>query len=58
MPDSNQLVSVKMYDFNGKQIYSSSEYLKKIDVSNFASGTYILLLETEKGNLTKKVIKK
>lgn len=58
VPDSNTMVSIKMYDFNGKQVYNTSSLDRKIDISNFAIGTYILLLETEKGNLTKKVIKK
>ena len=57
IPDNNQLKGIKMFDYNGKQVLNTSESGKTIDISNFASGTYILLLETEKGNLTKKIIK-
>jgi hypothetical protein len=57
VPETNKLVGIKMYDFNGKEVLSSSKADSKLDISNFAMGAYILLLETEKGNLTKKIIK-
>ncbi|RIA08957.1 putative secreted protein (Por secretion system target) [Flavobacteriaceae bacterium MAR_2010_72] len=49
---------IKLIDLNGKVIktFEVDTNLNKIDVSNFAKGTYILQIKTDKGLLNKKII--
>ena len=57
LPNNNYLKSAIIYDLNGKEIFKTNNNLEKIDLSRFQSGTYLLLLETEKGNKSLKIIK-
>ncbi len=57
VPDTNKLIRIKIYDYNGKEVFNTSELSSSINISSYATGTYILLLETEKGSFTKKIIK-
>ncbi len=55
-----QIEKVEIYDLNGKQVLVDVNYLKNqhIDVSSLVTGFYFLKIETEKGVVTKKFIKK
>ena len=55
---SNTTESITLIDFTGKVVksFDVDTNLNKIDVSNFAKGTYILRVKTEKGVLNKKII--
>lgn len=48
--------SIRLFDIHGREVYSKSENLEAIDVSAYEAGIYFLNFETEKGNMTKKVI--
>ncbi|VAV85742.1 hypothetical protein MNBD_BACTEROID02-40 [hydrothermal vent metagenome] len=58
MSNGNQITKAILYDLNGKQVYQSTNQLEKINISSFSIGTYLLLLETKKGSISKKIIKK
>jgi hypothetical protein len=52
--------TVRVYDAQGKEIFSSQINAKNpfsISLGNFASGIYILQINTEKGNILKKIVK-
>ncbi|WP_456439806.1 T9SS type A sorting domain-containing protein [Psychroserpens sp.] len=57
MPNGNQITKTVIYDLNGKQVYQSTKHIEKINISNFSNGTYLLILETEKGRISKKILK-
>jgi Secretion system C-terminal sorting domain len=57
MSNGNQITKAILYDLNGKQVYQSTNQLEKINISSFSIGTYLLLLETKKGSISKKIIK-
>lgn len=53
----DNIITVKIYDLQGKLVYESSNTTTIIDVSSFASGLYIVQLQTETQAITKKFIK-
>ncbi len=57
IPNGNQITKAVIYDLNGKQVYKTNTHLEKINISNFSKGIYLLILETEKGSISKKIIK-
>lgn len=50
--------SISISTLDGKIINKISNDFKKIDISSFNSGIYLLIINTERGNLIKKIIKK
>ncbi len=54
---NNGFSNTKIYDLQGKLIYMKEMETLSIDVSNFNSGLYILKLQTENGEISKKFIK-
>ena len=48
---------IKVYDMIGKEVFTSSDNLRVLNLSHLDSGTYILLLETENQKATFKIIK-
>lgn len=52
-----QVSKVFIFDALGKEILKSSKDFSTIDVSKFSSGTYFLKINTDKGSVTKKIIK-
>jgi len=57
VPPSIELKSVAVYDLMGKQYQFNQSIDKVLDFSRMATGVYILEIETNMGNLTKKLIK-
>lgn len=55
---TEEIQNVSIYDLSGKMVLQKQPYNKQshIDLSNKASGTYILRIETEKGISTQKII--
>lgn len=53
---SINIESIRILDSQGKEILKNSKK-DKIDLSNIANGIYIAIFETEKGSITKKIIK-
>ncbi|MDO6596399.1 T9SS type A sorting domain-containing protein [Oceanihabitans sp. 2_MG-2023] len=51
----NTIKNIQLFDFLGKRILESSQ--SQIDLSSFNSGLYILKIQTDQGEITKKVIK-
>ncbi|TWO32036.1 T9SS type A sorting domain-containing protein [Seonamhaeicola sediminis] len=50
------LLKVEFYDILGKQAFIVTSELNRIDVSKLSKGIYLLKIETDKGNINKKVI--
>ena len=50
-------ISLKIYDVSGKQIkFESFDNTMDLDLSNYSSGTYILHLQTSKGQYSRNII--
>jgi len=49
--------SLQLYDVLGKQVLQELHNFEKIDVSSLKSGVYLVKIETDKGVITKKVVK-
>lgn len=49
---------VKLLDINGRTILETSENLSTLNVSNLPTGFYLLQIKTDKGSISKKIIKK
>jgi uncharacterized delta-60 repeat protein len=64
-PTSNQLSiltelslnKVTIFDFTGKILKTAIDGFDKIDVSDLSSGTYFIVLSTEKGSINKRFVK-
>lgn len=52
------LNSIKIIDFSGKIVFTSSKEMANINLSFLRAGMYLIHLETDKGILSKKIIKK
>lgn len=48
---------IVVYDVLGKQLFSKKRNLKELDISNFQSGLYFLLITTDEGSFAKKILK-
>lgn len=48
---------IKVYDMIGKEVFTSSDNLRVLNLANLDGGTYILLLETENQKASYKIIK-
>lgn len=53
---SINIESIRILDIQGKEIFKTKDS-EKIDLSNTMSGMYIALIETEKGTISRKIIK-
>lgn len=51
-----QLQSVQIIDSTGKWIRTVEENFNYIDISNLSAGTYLFVIQTNKGNKTEKII--
>lgn len=56
--NSIPIKNVSIIDLNGKEVLSVSENFSEIVVSQLTSGLYICKVNTERGVLTKKIVKK
>lgn len=54
---NNSFSNAKIYDLQGKLIYTKEKETSSIDVSNFNNGLYLLKLQTKNGEISKKFIK-
>jgi beta-glucanase (GH16 family) len=52
----DQILSLQLYDIQGREVYSSSEDTDFITVNAFNKGVYFLKIEGKDGFMTKKVI--
>jgi beta-glucanase (GH16 family) len=50
--------TLKLFDIQGRELFSAQTNLKSIDLSNYDAGIYFINVSNEKGNVTKKVIVK
>jgi hypothetical protein len=55
--ESDKINSLAIYSTNGKLLYQINKEVKNIDVSNFASGLYILKMKTNRGEVNRRFIK-
>lgn len=53
---SNNLERVKLYDVTGKLVYTGTQETT-INLSNFKSGIYLLNIKSERGQITKRIVK-
>lgn len=58
VPSKNKVQNIQLFDIHGKTVYQDINKVNetKIDVSRFEKGTYILLVVTNNGAETKKII--
>jgi len=52
-----QINSVEIVDLSGKMIYKFNNSINKINVSELSQGFYFVKIETDKGVITKKIVK-
>lgn len=52
-----EVVSIRVFDINGKVVFESSRFKNSIDISEFKSGIYFVVLSTSKGTVQKKFVK-
>ena len=53
-----QVEKVVVYDVSGKQVFASNSIINnQINIENFASGTYMLHIQTKQGTAVKKIVK-
>ncbi len=56
---SEEIVNqVTVFSLSGKQLFRTNQNTNQINLTGFKSGIYFLVIETKKGTLTKKIIKK
>ncbi len=55
---SHEITSIKLYDVLGRLVLVENNIINQLDVSNLNSGLLFVRIETDKGVLTKKIIKK
>lgn len=53
-----EIKSITIRDLHGRLQYTRQENTKRVDISPFSTGLYLLYIETDKGTVVKKVIKK
>lgn len=55
----NEIKSIRVYDFIGNQLFMINQPASKdvINLSNYSDGLYLLKIHTEKGLITKKIVK-
>lgn len=47
LPEKERIISVKIYDSNGREVFSSNEAIEAVDVTNFPQGPYLLKVTAE-----------
>ncbi|WP_435412375.1 T9SS type A sorting domain-containing protein [Psychroserpens mesophilus] len=58
LSDDSAVTSAQIFDMNGRAILTITDNFETINVSDLQSGLYILNIETSKGFITKRFIKK
>jgi len=53
-----ELEQVKIYNLQGRELFSSNENLNQININNLGSGIYLLSIKTNLGNITQRIVKK
>ena len=54
---SDVIKQISIFNITGVMIYESEDNTEEIDISGFNNGIYFIKINTDKGNITKKVIK-
>jgi hypothetical protein len=54
---NTQITFIKIYDVLGRLVFQKDEQFNSIDVSQLTSGLLFVIIETEQGRITKKVVK-
>lgn len=52
-----ELTAITLYSMSGKKLLHTTELMKQIDISNLATGVYILRMTSENGVVEKKIVK-
>jgi hypothetical protein len=55
---ADEIKSVTVFDINGNIVLVKNYHCAEINIGNFKSGSYIISIETDKGNFNKTIIKK
>ncbi|MFV0570894.1 MAG: T9SS type A sorting domain-containing protein [Xanthomarina gelatinilytica] len=56
-PNHIQIKSIGIIDLNGKVVMQLNDPMEKINLSNLQQGVYLLQIQTQNGNLSKRMIK-
>jgi len=57
LSEGSQIKQAAIYDINGKMVFESTNHLNQINISALESGIYLLQIETETGQISKRIIK-
>ncbi len=57
MPVNTDIKNISIYDISGRLILQNDTDFKQLNISNLASGTFLLKMETSKGRVISKFIK-
>ena len=52
-----ELTAITLYSISGKQLLHTTQLMKQIDISNLATGVYILRMTSKNGVVEKKIVK-
>ena len=53
-----EIIEVKIYTVSGKEVFSQKGNMQELNLQKLGSGIYFLRISTDKGEATKKIIKK
>lgn len=57
LPDAMQIENIKLIDLNGKILLNQSSQIKTINIAHLQDGMYLLQIETNLGDISKRIIK-
>ncbi|MFK5878929.1 MAG: T9SS type A sorting domain-containing protein [Flavobacteriaceae bacterium] len=57
LPIDNKIDKAIIYDMTGKEVLQVNNSFHNVDIKNLQSGTYLLIIKTEKGSVSRKIIK-
>jgi len=55
--DNSSINKIRIYEITGKLVIEKKGNVNQIDISNLTNGLYLVKIETDKGTITKKIIK-
>ena len=58
LDESAKINFVEIRDLNGRIVFHSDKFQSKIDISNLENGSYVLIINTDKGKAIKQIIKR
>ena len=57
IPDAYQVENISLYDLNGKRLLNIPSNIQGLDLHHIPKGMYFLAIKTDKGEVTKQIVK-